>query len=211
MHEPDVSINNTEETKEEKKTSSLEKARKARMELYDWIQCIVTALICGVLIFVFLGRTIGVDGRSMEVTLLNNDRVIVLNAYYTPQNGDIIVFKPPHSRFDNMPLVKRVIATEGQTLEIDFENSEVIVDGVALYEPYVHTMTTSKHGFEGPVTIKPGHVFVMGDNRTASTDSRDSDVGQIDTRYILGKVYFILIPGESFGLPRDWGRFGFVH
>ncbi|MDR2590614.1 MAG: signal peptidase I [Oscillospiraceae bacterium] len=211
MHEPGSNENNSELIKEIINANMVEKARKARMELYDWIQCIVTALICGILIFVFIGRTIGVDGSSMERTLLNNDRVIMLNLFYTPKNGDIIVFKPTHERFHNVPLVKRVIATEGQTLDIDFANNEIIVDGVVISEPYIRSITTSKYGFEGPITIKPGHVFVMGDNRSGSTDSRDVDVGQVDTRYILGKVHFILIPGESFGSPRDWNRFGFVH
>lgn len=182
-----------------------------RMDLYDWIQCIVSALICGILIFVFVGRTIGVDGRSMEKTLKDTDRVVMRSLFYTPKVGDIVVFQSTSvDRFKNIPLVKRVIAVEGQTLDINFDTGDVFVDGVLLDEPYTHTLTTNRQDFQGPITIKPGHVFVMGDNRSSSTDSRNNDVGEVDTRYILGKVLFILIPGETPGEPRDWRRFGVV-
>jgi len=182
-------------------------AIRVRMELYDWIQCLVTAIICGVLIFVFVGRTIGVDGRSMMQTLKHNDRVIMSNLFYSPNNGDIVVFQSPSEQFE-FPLVKRVIAIEGQTVDINFENGDVFVDGVVLNEPYINTMTTSSHDFKEPVTVPAGFVFVMGDNRNSSTDSRDNIVGLVDTRYILGKVLFILVPGMDDHGERDWGRFG---
>ena len=186
-----------------------EKKERVRMELYDWLQCIVTAIICGVLIFVFLGRTIGVDGRSMLQTLKNSDRVIISNIFYSPKNGDIIVFKSPSEQFEH-PLVKRVIATAHQTIDINFENGNVFIDGVLIDEPYINTLTTSMHDFREPITIPRGFVFVMGDNRNSSTDSRDSVVGLVDTRYILGKVLFVLIPGiDDYG-ERDWGRFGMI-
>jgi len=185
------------------------KVTRVRMELYDWLQCIVTAIICGVLIFIFIGRTIGVDGRSMNKTLQHNDRVIISNLFYTPDNGDIIVFRSPAEQFEH-PLVKRVIATAGQTIDINFENGNVFVDGVLLDEPYINTVTTTMHDFTKPYTVPRGHVFVMGDNRNSSTDSRDNVVGPVDTRYILGKVLFILIPGLDDNESRDWSRFGFV-
>jgi len=186
-----------------------DKAARVKMELYDWLQCIVTAIICGVLIFVFLGRTIGVDGRSMLQTLKHNDRVIISNLLYTPQNGDIIVFQSPADQFEH-PLVKRVIATANQTIDINFDNGNVFVDGVLLNEPYINTLTTSMHDFREPITIPRGYVFVMGDNRNSSTDSRDNVVGLVDTRYILGKVLFILIPGIEDDGNRNWNRFGFT-
>ena len=181
---------------------------RVRMELYDWIQCAVTAIICGVLIFVFVGRTIGVDGRSMMQTLQHSDRVIMSNLFYTPSGGDIVVFVAPSERFE-YPLVKRVIATEGQTVDINFDNGNVFVDDILLDEPYILTMTTSRHDFNEPVTIPRGFIFVMGDNRNSSTDSRDDIVGLIDTRYILGKVLFVLVPGVDEQGFRDWNRFGF--
>ena len=184
-----------------------ERAARVKMELYDWLQCIVTAIICGVLIFVFIGRTIGVDGRSMLQTLKHNDRVIISNLFYTPKNGDIVVFQSPSDQFEH-PLVKRVIATENQTVDIDFETGSVFIDGILLDEPYINTMTTGRYDFNEPVTIPRGFIFVMGDNRTSSTDSRDNAVGLVDTRYILGKVLFILIPGTDDNEIRDWNRFG---
>jgi len=181
---------------------------QAKMELYDWLQCIVTAIVCGILIFIFVGRTIGVDGHSMMGTLHNRDRVVMSNLFYTPGNGDIVVFHCPNETFGGTPLVKRIIATEGQTLDINFETGEVFVDGVLLPEPYISEKTRSRYSFQGPVTIKQGHVFVMGDNRNNSSDSRDSRVGQVDVRYILGKVLFIAIPGADEEYPRDWSRIG---
>jgi signal peptidase I len=197
---------NTEVTEVE--AGSEDKPNKTHMELYDWIQCIVTALVCGVLIFVFIGRTIGVDGYSMVQTLQNNDRVIMSNLFYTPTNGDIVVFRSPAEKFNGVPLVKRVIATAGETVDIKFDTGEVFVNGVLQYEPYIHTMTTSSYDFTGAVTIPSGYVFVLGDNRASSTDSRDKQVGLVDTRYILGKVLFILIPGADDVGHRDWNRFG---
>jgi signal peptidase I len=184
-----------------------ERANRVRMELYDWIQCVVTAVICGVLIFVFVGRTIGVDGRSMLQTLHHNDRVLISNLLYTPVNGDIIVFKAPSEQFE-FPLVKRVIAVENQVVSIDFDTGTVYVDNIP--EPNPPALTTSKDDFNGPLTIPPGFVFVLGDNRNSSTDSRSNAVGLVDTRYILGKVLLVLVPGPDESGNRDWNRFGFV-
>ncbi|MCL2661892.1 MAG: signal peptidase I [Oscillospiraceae bacterium] len=184
-----------------------DKAARVRMELYDWIQCVVFAIILGVLIFVFIGRTIGVDGRSMFQTLHHNDRVIISNLFYSPANGDIIVFQSPSDQFE-FPLVKRVIAIENQEVYIDFDTGIVYVDNVAELNP--PAVTTTPNDFTGPLTIPPGFVFVLGDNRNSSTDSRDNVVGLVDTRYILGKVLLVLIPGADDIGHRDWSRFGFV-
>ena len=184
---------------------------RAQMELYDWLECIVSAIICAIFVFVFIGRTIGVDGDSMRKTLHWYDRVVMTNLFYTPKNGDIVVFHAPAVEFDGVPLVKRVIATGGQTVDIDFYTGDVIVDGEVIYEPYISEKTTSRLDFSGPVTVPEGHVFVMGDNRNRSKDSRAASVGFVDTRYILGKVLFILIPGGDEHEPRDWSRIGFVH
>jgi len=181
---------------------------KVRMELYDWLQCIVSAIICGLFLFIFLGRTIGVDGRSMLQTLHNKDRVIMSNLFYSPKYGDIIVFQPQTDSFGGTPLVKRVIAVAGQTVDINFDTGDVFIDGVALDEPYINEPTHSRINFMGPVTVPEGHVFVMGDNRNSSSDSRDDRVGMVDTRYVLGKVLFILMPGADKETPRDWSRIG---
>jgi len=187
-------------------------AERAKMELFDWIQCIVGAIIIGIVIFVFVGRTIGVDGISMMNTLRHNDRVVMSNLFYTPGNGDILVFQTGCDAFGGSPLVKRVIAVENQTIDINFDCGHVFVDGILQCERYISELTFADGDFEGPVTVKPGHIFVMGDNRNHSTDSRDSRIGQVDTRKVLGKVLFIAIPGpggDGFA-SRDWSRFGII-
>lgn len=200
--EPAVSVKN-KNTKKEIRESH------ARMELYDWLQCVVSAILCGILIFVFVGRVIGVEGTSMLNTLQDTDKVVMSNLFYSPKYGDIIVLKTDY--FGETPLVKRVIATEGQTIDIDFNTGEVSIDGRIIVEPYIKELTTDQLDFNGPVTVPKGDVFVMGDNRNASTDSRSNLVGLVDTRQILGKVLFVLIPGKNTDESRSWNRIGSVY
>ena len=179
------------EPEEEKKPVS------AKGEVYDWLQCIVTALLVCVLVFVFLARMIGVIGSSMVDTLHEGDRIIISNLFYTPKQGDIVVLRKESLRAD--AIVKRVIAVEGQTVDIDFENGIVYVDGEVLDEPYIYEPTLTAEDFDGEVTVPEGCVFCMGDNRNGSTDSRDSRVGMIDTREILGRVLLRVFPFNVFG------------
>ncbi len=180
-----------------------------KLELYDWVQCIVAALVIGILCFMFIGRVIGVIGTSMVPTLQDDDQLIVSKLFYSPKQGDIVVFQT--DVFGDEPLVKRIIATEDQIIDINFTSGVVYVDGNALKENYTAAPTTTRENFEGPVTVPKGCIFVMGDNRNASTDSRSSHVGMVDTRSILGKVYFIIIPGRDIANgERDWSRIGRV-
>ena len=188
-----------------------EKSAGKSMELYDWLQCIVVAVIGGILIFVFIGRRVGVEGDSMLPTLHWYDMIIVSDLFYTPKNSDIIVFRPESDTFSGTPLVKRVIALEGQTIDIDFDTGEVFIDGTVINEPYIRELTNRRLDFNGPVTVPEGHIFVMGDNRNHSSDSRDSRISFVDTRYILGKVLFLLMPGGDKSNPRDWSRIGFIN
>lgn len=188
---------------EEKPESSV------KMELYDWIQCIVAALLCGILIFIFVGRIIGVEGPSMMQTLQNGDKVIMSNLFFAPDHGDIVVIKTDY--FEDSPIVKRVIATEGQTIDINFDTGEITLDGQILEEDYINGLTLTQEDFDGPLTIPEGYVFVMGDNRNESTDSRSHYVGLVDVRNILGKVYWVIIPGVGYDDHRDWSRFGSVY
>lgn len=169
----------------------------ARSEVYDWLECIVTALVFCVLLFVFVVRLVDVVGTSMVPTLQDNDKMIVSNLMYTPKKGDIIVFKK--TEFRDEALVKRVIATAGQTVDIDFNRGIVYVDGQAQSEPYIAELTMNQIDFVGPQTVPTGCVFVMGDNRNKSTDSRDSRIGMVDTRLVIGKVYITVFPFSDFG------------
>lgn len=182
---------------------------ETKMGLYDWLQCIVSAVVAGILIFVFVGRIDGIKGPSMMQTLQNGDTVILSNLFYTPHYKDVVFIKT--EAYGDTPIVKRVIATAGQTVDIDFNRGVVLVDGVELQEDYVNTPTNYKEGFEGPQTVPEGHVFVMGDNRNQSLDSRDASIGMVDVDSILGRVYFVLIPGEGYEENRDWKRIGPVH
>ena len=168
----------------------------ARGEVYDWIQCIIAALIFCVLLFVFVARMVNVVGSSMYPTLEENDKMIISNLFFAPKQGDIVVLRK--ESFMDEPIVKRVIATENQIVNIDFDAGIVYVDGEALNEPYINQPTTDREDFDGPITVPEGCVFVMGDNRNMSTDSRKTEIGMVDTRLILGKAYMVIYPLSEF-------------
>ena len=171
--------------------------RSARRDIYDWMQCIVVAIIVCVLLFSFFVRLVDVVGESMFPTLDNGDKIIVSNLFYDPKPGDIVVFRKDEYRDE--PLVKRVIAVAGQTIDIDFDLGIVYVDGEPLDEPYIAEPTSEPLDFSGPVKVPDNCIFVMGDNRNHSTDSRYSTIGFVDKRCIMGKVYFTLYPLKNFG------------
>ena len=161
-------------------------------EVYDWIQSILFALVFCVLLFVFVVRLVDVVGTSMVPTLQDSDKMVVSNLFYNPKQGDIIIFKK--TEFKDEALVKRVIATEGQTIK-----GIVYVDGVAMDEPYIADLTQNRIDFDGAQVVPSGCVFVMGDNRNNSSDSRDSRIGMVDKRLIIGKVLLRAFPFSSFG------------
>lgn len=164
---------------------------------FEWVEALVTSLIAVVLIFTFLFRIVSVKGNSMYPTLHDEDRVIITNLFYEPNPGDIVVIT--HAGDFEEPLIKRVIAVGGQTLKIDFDKGDVYVDGVLLNEPYINNRTTKFGDAKIPEVIPEGYVFVMGDNRGDSLDSRYIRVGLIDERYILGKAQLILFPFNRLG------------
>ena len=178
-------------------------------DLYEWVQALVCSVLAVVLLFTFVIRLIGVDGHSMVPTLQDRDRLLVLNSllYDDYQYGDIVVLRK--NTFLDDPIVKRVIATEGQTVDIDFSTGTVWVDGEQLEEDYINEKTYLEEGTEFPLTVPEGSVFVMGDNRNHSSDSRDSRLGTVDCRYIIGKAVFLAFPGpdDKTG-KRDWSRIG---
>ena len=164
--------------------------------LHDFVYLIAGAL----LLFSLLFRIVIVSGPSMKQTLVDGDWLLLVgNVFYTePKTGDIIVASK--DSFDNgTPIIKRVIATEGQTVDIDFAQGVVYVDGAALEETYVNTPTNLREGVSFPLTVDEGCVFVMGDNRNESRDSRSPDIGLVDCREILGKAIIRLFPGTDDG------------
>ncbi len=164
------------------------------------------------LVLLLLFRFVVVSGPSMNDTLVDGDYLILLNNvfYKNPKQGDIIVASKDTFK-NGEPIIKRVIATEGQTVDIDFEAGIVYVDGVALDEPYTLTPTNMEEGMRFPLTVDEGCIFAMGDNRNMSKDSRSPEIGLIDTRQVLGRAVFLLFPGNNEGLvQREFGRIGVV-
>ena len=176
--------------------------------LYEWVQAVVCSVLAIVLMFTFVVRIIGVSGQSMRETLQNGDKLLVLNSCLCGdyRRGDIVIFQKPE--FENGELiVKRVIATEGQTVDIDFAAGQVFVDGEALEEPYIRELTWLDEGLKFPITVPDGCVFVMGDNRNDSKDSRYEGLGPLDTRHIVGRAVLLVLPGETADLDRrEWSR-----
>ena len=174
--------------------------------LHDLIYILAVVLLLCLLCF----RVVVVSGSSMYDTLLDGDYLLLIsNAFYqNPRQGDIVVASK--DSFDNgAPIVKRVIATEGQTVDIDFGTGIVYVDGVALEEDYTYTMTNLDEGTSFPQVVEKGHVFLMGDNRNKSRDSRSPEIGQVDEREILGKAIFLFMPGTNKGNDTfDFSRIG---
>ena len=195
----------------------MEEEKKQPEEKLGWRKTIVLylhdiawylAAIC--LLFLLVFRVVIVSGTSMNYTLLDGDYLLLLsNTIYTePKQGDVVVISK--DSFQNgTPIVKRVIATEGQS--VDIINGCVYVDGEVIEEKYLPEglPTHSSGGTEFPLVVDEGCVFVLGDNRGNSRDSRYPDIGQVDKREILGKALLLVMPGTNEGeFEQDYGRIG---
>ena len=201
----------SQESDEKNSGKKKEKKKKSwKRELLEWVECLGIALIVVFLLTTFVGRTVQVSGPSMEPTLHDKDMLIVYHLGYTPANGDIIVFNP---KGDNKPYIKRVIAVGGQTVDFKMNINpkdgsqfyDVYVDGKLLEENYIADNIRSNPenltSQDYPVTVPEGHVFVLGDNRNHSVDSRyEATVGMVDNDDIVGKAIFRFWPFNSFGL-----------
>ena len=187
-------------------------AEKEGRDLYEWVQALVCSVLTVVLVFTFGIRLIGVDGHSMVPTLQDGDRLLVTTSLLSGdyEYGDIVIIQKG-TFAGGEPIVKRVIATGGQTVDIDFETGAVYVDGTLLEEDYINELTFVEEGTEFPLTVPEGSIFVMGDNRNHSSDSRDASLGTVDTRYVIGRAVILAFPGadETTG-KRDFGRIGLI-
>ncbi len=167
-------------------------SRRAAVAVYDWIGAIVVALIAIVVALTYMLRVVGVDGDSMLPTLQDGDRLLLTYNTKTLDHGDIIVI----DRYNDDPLIKRVIAVGGETISI--ENTKVFVNNVELVETYIQGTTVARDVKEEMV-VPAGYVFVMGDNRSISKDSRMNEIGLIAVKDIVGKARCCIWPPESFG------------
>ena len=195
-----------------KNKQTAEKAEeKSGRDLYEWVQALVCSVLAVVLIFTFGIRLIGVDGTSMLQTLQDGDRLLVLNSllHDNYQAGDIVVLRK--DSFMQEPIVKRVIATGGQTVDINFDSGAVFVDGEELDEPYINERTYTPEGTEFPLKVPEGSIFVMGDNRNGSSDSRHYMLGTVDNRYVIGKAILLAFPGpDNTTGQREFSRIGWI-
>ena len=194
-----------------------EQEKLPQEELFYWLQTLVTAIVCIVLVFTFLGRITRVVGHSMDDTLADGELLAVWSLGYEPEQGDIVVLNKTTADFlEGEAIVKRVIATQGQTVDITYDATgvgTVIVDGQALKEPYINEpmLEPGYATVSFPLTVPEGCVFVMGDNRNHSADSRYTQIGVFNTKYILGKVLLVVWPGrENTWQKRDFSRLGAV-
>ena len=196
----------SEDIKKKKKNEEPMTWQKSLMlYLHDLVYLLAVVMI----VFMLLFRVVIVSGSSMYSTLWSGDWLLVTGSvlYKEPQYGDIIVASKD-SFNDGEPIIKRVIATEGQTVDIDFEAGIVYVDGTALEEDYTYTATNVQEGIVFPITIADGCIFAMGDNRNGSKDSRHPSIGMIDTREVLGRAVFLMFPGADNEGNREFDRIG---
>ena len=221
--EEDILLCDLEEAAE--LTADTEEQEEAQDQKPGWRKTLlvyahdILYLLAALVVFSLFLRVVVVKGTSMNNTLKDGDYLLVLsNVFYrNPQQGDVIVASK--ETFDNgAPIVKRIIAVEGQKVDIDFAEGIVYVDDVPLDEPYTLTPTSLYEGIDFPLIVGENSVFVLGDNRNGSRDSRHPDIGLIDKREIIGKVIFLFIPGTNgvdyAGNPkesRDFSRIGAVN
>lgn len=199
----------TKETKHFHKNNEPEKQSKKSgiFSVFEWLDVVVASVVVVVILFTFVFRMVRIDGDSMRNTLFNGERVIITDMFYTPKRGDIVVISRNTENSSVVgsykePIIKRVIATEGDLVDIDFNRGIVYVNNEALTEDYIKEPTYIRGDVEFPLVVKENCVFVLGDNRNDSKDSRSSEIGdngQVDVKYILGHAVLRVFPLNKFG------------
>jgi signal peptidase I, bacterial type len=170
----------------------------AMQQLFELFETVIISLVVVIVIFSFAFRMVGVDGKSMNNTLQHGDRVIVENLFYTPHRGDIVVMNKDDAGFEK-PIIKRIIAIEGDVIDFSFDKGEVYLNGELLDEPYIAEAMESDRGFSKfPQTVPENHIFVMGDNRNHSEDSRRARVGMVEEKRIIGRAVLKIFPLNGF-------------
>ncbi len=175
--------------------------------VFEWLDVVVASVVVVVILFTFVFRLVAIDGDSMNNTLFDGERVIITNMFYTPKRGDVVVISRNTENSSvagsyEEPIIKRVIATEGDTVDIDFDKGIVYVNNEALKEDYIKEPTYRRADVKFPLVVRENCVFVLGDNRNDSKDSRTSSIGdngQVDVKYILGHAVLRIFPLNKFG------------
>ncbi len=179
--------------------------------VFEWLDVVVASVVVVVVLFTFVFRMVAIDGDSMNDTLFNGERIIISNMFYEPQRGDIVVISRNYDNSANendhkQPIIKRVVAVEGDTVDIDFETGIVYVNGEAETEKFyadcikepINTVNKN-NGVDFPLIVNENCVFVLGDNRNNSLDSRSKEIGQVNVKYILGRAVLRIFPLNKFG------------
>ncbi len=203
-----------EHLREEEPLREGKKAASGRYkDIFEWLDVIVTSMIAVVIIFTFIFRLVTIVGDSMQNTFYGGEKIIISHLFYEPKFGDVVVVSRnanndvKEQNSSNEPIIKRVIATGGQYVDIDFQSGKVYVgyelgNMIELNEPYTKTATNTRADVEFPLYVPEGYVFVLGDNRNDSKDSRFKEIGEdglINEKYILGRAVFRVSPFNRIG------------
>ena len=191
----------------ENNAQRVKETRSLWKEVFEWIDLIVVTGIVMLLVFTFVFRNIEIDGGSMNNTLIHGQRVIISNLFYTPENGDIVVVSS--EVYDNIPIIKRVIATEGQWIDIrngcvyvgDSKDNMQLLDETYINGQYTEDIIANNHygHHTYPLQVPENKLFLLGDNRSVSLDSRTEVIGLVDERQVLGKALYRIYPLDKIG------------
>ena len=211
MDEEQLHTDAQQEQPMEESAPVVKNKNNSKKSILTYLHDLVYLLAVVLVLFLMCFRVVVVSGPSMQNTLQNGDYLLLIGSVFFEEyeQGDIIVAAKDSFR-NGEPIVKRVIATEGQTVNIDFENGLVYIDDVPLNEPYISTATNLYEGVDFPLEVEEGHIFVLGDNRNNSKDSRSPEIGLIDLREVLGKAIFLIFPGEDEYKNRSFDRIGVI-